>query len=273
MRSLKLTLAYDGTDFSGWQVQPGRRTVQGTLEQALRRITGQPVRVVASGRTDAGVHALGQVVSCAIDTRLDREQLLRALNANLPPDLRMLRVESVPDRFHAIGDAVRKRYRYVIQDGPIADLFRRRYCWFLPGRLDHQAMHRAAQPLVGRHDYASFQASGAERATTVRTVFELAVARTDPPGHDLVVVEIEADGFLYNMVRNIVGTLVDVGRGARAETWPAQVLAARDRRQAGRTAPARGLFLLRVDYAARMPRPTQDREPDRSFPPSPHGLD
>jgi tRNA pseudouridine38-40 synthase len=273
MRALKLTVAYDGTEYSGWQVQPGQRTLQSTLERAFKRITGQPVRVVASGRTDAGVHALGQVVSCSIDSRLDADQLHRALNANLPPDVRILRVVHAPDGFHAIRDALRKRYRYVIQDGSIPDVFRRRYCWFLPERLDHCAMHRAAQSLVGTHDFSSFEASGAERASSVRTVLQLAVTRGELGLGSLLSIEIEADGFLYNMVRNIVGTLVDVGRGSQPEHWPAQVLAARDRRQAGRTAPARGLFLVRVDYPDAESNLAEHVKPERSFPASPLGLD
>ena len=248
MRSLKLTLAYDGTAYAGWQVQPGQPTVQAALETALERITGRQVRAVASGRTDAGVHALGQVVSCAADCRLAVDPLRRALNANLPPDIRVLRVEDAPEGFHAIRSAVAKRYRYVLQDGPLPDVFLRHYSWFVPVRLDEQAMHRAARALVGTHEFSSFQASGGERASSVRTVGELIVRRVgDEPSHK-VWVEIEANGFLYHMVRNIVGSLVEVARGSRAEDWLAQVLAAQDRRQAGRTAPARGLFLLRVDY-------------------------
>ena len=273
MRSLKLTLAYDGTDYSGWQIQPGQRTLQKTLEEALFRITARPVRVVASGRTDAGVHALGQVVSCAIDSRLSTSQLQRALNANLPPDVRVRQVQHAADGFHAIRDAIRKRYRYIILDGSVPDVFRRHYCWFFPDGLDHRAMHQAAQPLVGTHDFSSFEASGAERATSVRTVFELTVMRGDQERSDVVTIEIEADGFLYNMVRNIVGTLVDVGRGAQSERWPVQVLAARDRRQAGRTAPARGLFLVRVEYPQAKTKPLDRVETERSFPVSRHGLD
>lgn len=248
MRSLKLTLAYDGTAYAGWQIQPDRPTLQGTLEQALHRITGENIRAVASGRTDTGVHAQGQVVSLASECRLSVEELQRAINANLPRDMRVLQVEEAPRGFHAIRDAVSKRYRYIIQQGPVADVFARRYSWFVPFRLDRQAMHRAAQGLVGTHDFASFQAAGGQRCSSVRTVTQLAVTGDCLDRIEHVCIEIDADGFLYHMVRNIVGTLVEVGKGARSEDWPAEVQRACDRRRAGRTAPAHGLFLVLVRY-------------------------
>jgi tRNA pseudouridine38-40 synthase len=246
MRWLKLTIAYDGTEFSGWQVQSDRRTVQAELEKALATITGESNRVVASGRTDAGVHALAQVVSVSTDSQLGCDVLVRALNANLPDDMAVLRVEEVNAGFHAIRDAVRKRYRYVIRDDGVRDVFARRYYWHHAQRLDVAAMQRAARALVGRHDFASFQSSGADRGTTVRIVYELSVEREGDAGP--IVFEVEADGFLYNMVRAIVGTLVEVGRGAEGESWPAEVLAARDRRAGGPTAPPQGLFLVSVEY-------------------------
>jgi tRNA pseudouridine38-40 synthase len=159
----------------------------------------------------------------------------------------VLAVVDAPDDFHATHDARRKRYRYVIDDGPIRDVFQRRYVWHFRSRLDAAAMHRAAQALVGKHDFSSFETSGSSRETSVRTVFEVTVERGQGGG-DRLTVEIEADGFLYNMVRAIVGTLVEVGRGTQDEAWPALVLAARDRKAAGQTAPAHGLFLVRVEY-------------------------
>lgn len=271
MRPLKLTLAYEGTAYAGWQIQPDQPTLQAALEKALHRVTGEAVRVLASGRTDAGVHALGQVVGCATNGRLANDRLQSALNAVLPPDMRVLRIETAVTGFHAIRDAVSKRYRYVIQDGDVGDLFLRRYCWFVPGSLDEHAMHRAAQPLVGTHDYSSFEASGAPRCSSIRTVRELTVARE--AGAATITVEIEADGFLYNMVRNIVGTLVEVGKGRQAEGWAATVLAAGDRRKAGRTAPARGLFLVHVDYGHSAQRPPASSPVGRSFPVAIDGLD
>jgi tRNA pseudouridine38-40 synthase len=245
MRSLKLTLAYDGTAYSGWQVQPGRETVQARLEASLHEVTGQTVRTVASGRTDAGVHALGQVVSLALETSLADDDLLRALNANLPDDVAVLEVCTAGEGFHAIRDARRKRYRYTLHDGPVRDVFLRRYAWSTRTGLDAAAMHRAAQALVGTHDFAAFQSTGAPRRSTVRTVDQLTVRRV---AEDRIDVEIQADGFLYNMVRAIVGSLVEIGRGAQPEAWLDEVLRAADRSAAGPTAPPQGLFLVSVDY-------------------------
>jgi tRNA pseudouridine38-40 synthase len=249
MRTIKLTLAYDGSEFFGWQRQRGSRTVQETLETVIEKVTGRRPSVLASGRTDAGVHALGQVASFETESRLSVEVLRRALNAELPRSVAVLEAVEVPAGFHATHHVVRKRYRYVIRDGVIRDVFRRQYCWhFTHGRLDAAAMQRAAAPLVGKHDFSSFETAGAARKTSVRTVFELRIEQGRGEAGDFVTIEIEADGFLYNMVRAIVGTLVEVGRGAQPETWPGEVLRAVDRRLAGRTAPPQGLFLVRAEY-------------------------
>jgi tRNA pseudouridine38-40 synthase len=250
MRSIKLTLAYDGTAYSGWQIQPGKPTVQGALEAALAKITGRPVRTLASGRTDAGVHALGQVVGFQTDSHLTVDVLLRALNAELPNDVAALDAADVPDGFHPIRDALGKRYRYVIHDGPAPDVFRRAYCWHYRRRLDDEAMHQAAQVILGRHDFSSFESAGAPRASSVRTIREISVRREGRAGgsRDFIATEVEADGFLYNMVRAIVGTLVEVGRGARDVAWVKKALDAADRAVAGPTAPPQGLFLVGVEY-------------------------
>ncbi len=249
MRYLMITLAYDGTDFAGWQVQPGRRTVQETLEAALTKIAGQATRAVASGRTDAGVHALGQVVSCKTPCRLPADVLRRALNGNLPRDVHVREVRDAPEGFHAIRDATGKRYRFVIQDGPEPDIFARRYAWRLPATLDAAAMHAAAQLLLGTHDFSSFEASGSPRKSSVRTVTDLFVARRWEGESGRIVIEVAADGFLYNMVRNIVGAVVEVGRGAQPVEWIGRVLAAHDRKVRYPTAPPEGLFLVQVDYS------------------------
>jgi len=248
MPTFKLTLAYDGSEFFGWQRQPQKRTVQGELEAALQRITGQWTKCVASGRTDAGVHALGQVVSFESETHLPPEVLTRALNAELPEDVLVFEVERAADGFHALRDAVRKRYRYVIEDGRERDLFARKYLWHVYQRLDVEAMREAAAPLVGTHDFASYETSGSPRLTTVRTVLDLIMERRQAELTDRIIIEVEANGFLYNMVRNIVGTLVQVGKGRGAVTWPAEILALRDRTKAGMTAPPQGLFLVGVEY-------------------------
>lgn len=255
MRTFKLTLAYDGTDFAGWQRQPERTTLQGTLEEVLSRITGAAVTVAASGRTDAGVHAIGQVVSFESQTLLEPAVLQRALNAELPDEMLVLELSEAPSGFHARYDAIGKRYRYCIHDGPLRNLFGRRYAWHCRDRLDVSAMHEAAQALLGTHDFRSFETSWPNRETSVRTITDILVARGAGQGDgpfgdagDTIQVEVAADGFLYNMVRAIVGTLVEVGRGARPREWVSEVLAAQDRKAAGKTAPPQGLFLLHVDY-------------------------
>jgi tRNA pseudouridine38-40 synthase len=241
-----MTLSYDGTAYGGWQVQVNANTIQAEVERALQIVMGQPIRAVASGRTDAGVHAVGQIVSFAAETALADDVLRRALDANLPKDIVALEVREVPAGFHAIRDTVRKRYRYVIQDGPLRDVFVQRYAWYFPHRLDVRAMSQAARLLVGRHDFSSFETAGSRRANSVRTIYDLAAHRQSGDHLERVVIEVEADGFLYNMVRNIVGTLVEVGRGKQPVGWVSDVLRARDRKVAGMTAPPQGLFLLRV---------------------------
>ncbi|HVC94615.1 MAG TPA: tRNA pseudouridine(38-40) synthase TruA [Pirellulales bacterium] len=249
MRTVKLTLSYDGTAYAGWQSQANQPTLQDTFEAALAQVTGEAVRVVASGRTDAGVHALGQVVSFLSASALAPDAMRKALNAVLPEDMVVLAAVDAPTGFHATHDAVRKRYRYAIHDGPARDVFRRRYAWHVRRRLDAEAMHRAAQALAGTHDFRSFESAWPQRTSSVRTIFEIGLARgVGATEEDFVVLEVEADGFLYNMVRAIVGTLVEVGRGVRGETWPGEVLAALDRRAAGITAPPEGLCLVRVEY-------------------------
>ena len=250
MSTFKLTLAYDGTDFAGWQWQPSRRTLQGELEAALERVTQLRTRCTASGRTDAGVHALGQVVSFDSETGLAPAVLTKALNAEIPEDMFVFEVEHARPGFHALREAVRKRYRYVIEDGRRRDLFARKYLWQIVHKLDVAAMQEGAKTLVGTHDFTSYESSGSQRLTKIRTVLDVLVERREADLTDRIIVEVEADGFLYNMVRNIVGTLVAVGRGKQPVSWPGEVLKLRDRRQAGMTAPAQGLFLIGVEYEA-----------------------
>lgn len=248
LRGFKLTVAYDGRDFYGWQWQPGRRTVQEVMQDAIRLITGCETTAIASGRTDAGVHARGQVVSFEIETDMTAHQLRKGLNAALPDDVFVRELEPIDLGFHATRDARRKRYVYIIQDGPVHDIFCRGFAWYVRQELDDRAMHRAAQHLVGTHDFRSFQSMGSVRKGTQRTVFELSVRREWIETSERIVIAVEANGFLYNMVRNIVGTLYEVGRAKQSEDWPVEVLAARDRRSAGQTAPPQGLFLDRVTF-------------------------
>ncbi len=252
MRNLRFLLRYDGTEFQGWQTQPKFRTVQETLEAAIASVTQETrVRANASGRTDAGVHALGQVVNFYSATKLPCEMLVKAVNANLPPDVCVRRCDEVPQSFCANKDAVAKTYRYVIYDGRPHDPFSRRYACHSRKALDADTMLRASRCLLGRHDFRCFETEWPNRLSSVRTILRLDVARAG----EFVTLEVEADGFLYNMVRAIAGTLMQVGRGAWPEDRVAEVLAAGDRRLAGPTAPPTGLFLLRVTYPDRFRMP------------------
>ena len=244
MRNLKLTLAYDGTDFQGWQVQPGYRTVQDELEKTLERITGARPFCNASGRTDAGVHAVGQVANFFSDTTLAPNRLVLALNAHLPLDISARTCEDVPQAFDANKDALRKLYRYVILDSRLRSPFMHRYATQSRHRLDAEAMARAASCLLGRHDFHSFETEWPNRLSSIRTIMHLAVNR----GGEYIWIDVEADGFLYNMVRAIAGTLMNVGRGFWPEDCVERILHAEDRTLAGPTAPPQGLFLMRVTY-------------------------
>jgi tRNA pseudouridine38-40 synthase len=246
MRNIKLILSYDGTDFHGWQRQPGLRTVQQTIEEAIERLTGVRPTATASGRTDAGVHALGQVIHFFTASRHPPEVFLKALNATLPRDVRVLAAREMPQSFHATLDAKSKRYRYVIDNGQVACPFQLRYSWHVYHRLDTEAMNRGARALLGRHDFRSFETDWPNRTSSVRMVLDLVVFSTD----HLVSIEVEADGFLYNMVRAIAGTLVLVGTGKRPESWIGEVLRAENRVEAGPTAPPQGLFLVKVRYGS-----------------------
>ncbi len=245
---MKLTLEYDGAGFAGWQVQPGgTRTVQGELQAALARIAGLPCRAVGASRTDAGVHAEGQVASVELETRLGAEGLRRALNGVLPPDLAVVDAAEADPAFHARRCARSKLYRYRIWNGASLSPLRRAWTHRVRTPLDLAAMRRAASQLLGSHDFRSFQATGSAPGPTLRTL-----ARVDVEGETRgeVRIWVEGDAFLRHMVRILAGTLVEVGIGRReADSIPA-LLAARERSRAGRTASARGLCLVRVDFGA-----------------------
>lgn len=245
MPRLKVTISYDGTAFSGFQIQPNGRTVQGEIERCLSKMhKGQSVRVTPSGRTDAGVHAVGQVIHFDSPLTIPETNWTKALNALLPDDVRAVKAEIVPANFHARYDVKRKEYRYRLLYRETPDLFRRHYTWHVPEALDLDAMRRGAAYLVGTHDFSSFCAAGSNVKNKVRTIYELEILRDA----DEVVVRIVGNGFLYNMVRIIVGNLLEVGKGHVPPEEIRAILEARDRRRAFETAPAHGLYLWRVDY-------------------------
>lgn len=253
MRNVGLVLEYDGTHYHGWQFQVGVPTIQRELERALQALTRTPTTCRASSRTDAGVHALGQVVQFYTASPLKPNLFVRALNAHLPRDIRVLEACDMPQAWNPTLDARSKRYRYVIDNRRWARPFLLNYAWHVSVPLDVAAMQRAAAPLLGRHDFRSFETEWPNRTSSVRTIIDLRIQRTD----DTVTIEVEADGFLYNMVRCIAGSLVWVGKGNRTETWIREILAAEDRRAAGPNAPPGGLFLVSVQFA-NWP-PTRDR--------------
>ena len=249
MTPLKLPIAYDGTGLVGWQRQRMGTSVQALLEDALAILDDGPVIVTGAGRTDAGVHALGQVASVTLRRDIEPAVVVRAVNMRLPSAVRVLAAECTAPEFHARFDARTKSYRYRIWNGPVLDPFERHYVWFVPAPLDAAAMNEAARRLVGCYDFAAFQGSGSDAETTVRTMLSASVAKTERTASaQLVTFEVTGDGFLRHMVRTMVGCLVEVGRGRREPAWVSDVVATRSRAAAGRTAPATGLFLVQVAY-------------------------
>jgi tRNA pseudouridine38-40 synthase len=249
MATFKITLAYDGSDFVGWQRQPAGRSVQALVEDALSRIESAPVAVVGAGRTDAGVHALGQVASATLTHPIDAAALRRALNATLPSDVRVRVVEPAASDFNARHAARAKTYRYRIVCADVISPFDRRFAWHLAEPIDVIAMTEAAARLVGQHDFAAFQSSGSDVATTIRSILRSRLTCSANVGDgEQIAYEVTGDGFLRHMVRAIVGTLVEIGAGRLSPDGLDGVFASRDRNRAGRTAPAHGLCLVEVMY-------------------------
>lgn len=243
-RRIKLVLSYDGTKYLGWQIQPGGPTIQSKLADAIECVTGHRATPIGSGRTDAGVHALGQVAHFDTDSRLPAGRMVHALNFHLPPDIVVREARDVPAEFHARKSARTKLYRYVLHDGPVPDVFLAKFCWKVKPRLDIDRMREAAGHVVGRRDFRCFETQWPNRASSVRHVSLCEVSRLG----DFVSVDVESNGFLYNMVRAIVGTLRDVGRHKWGPDRVREAIESGDRALAGPTAPARGLFLVRVEY-------------------------
>jgi tRNA pseudouridine38-40 synthase len=249
-RNLKLTLSYDGTDFSGWQVQPAASTIQGTLASAIGRLTGENVLPQGSGRTDAGVHALAQVATFSTSSSIPVENFAKALNDILPASIRILDVAEMPETFHARKSAHAKTYRYRIYRAPICPPFQARFVWHFPYPLDETEMVTSAALVEGEHDFTSFAAVDPERGmesgevSNVRTIFSSAFERR---GEELIYT-VRGNGFLHHMVRNLVGTFILVGKRTLKASDVTRILEARDRSAAGATAPASGLFLVNVEY-------------------------
>ncbi len=241
---LAMVVEYDGTEYSGWQLQPDRPTIQQALETALRTVLGHAVRVEASGRTDAGVHALGQVAAFSIARRPELRALHKSLNALAGAGIVVRELREVAENFDPRRDARRRIYEYSIDNRPWPSPFRARYAWHVPAPLDLDGMQRAARTLVGEHDFASFQAADCDAQGSIRRVFESEWQRRG----DEILYRVSATAFLRHMVRTIVGTLVEVGHGVRTVDRFAALLDARDRTLAGPTAPAHGLVLVRADY-------------------------
>jgi tRNA pseudouridine38-40 synthase len=257
VRTIRLLIQYDGTGFVGWQRQESGTSIQGVIEDALATIEGAAVTLHGAGRTDAGVHAVGQVASARLASSLDDETLARALNANLPPTVRVVDLVTVRDDFHARFSARAKTYEYRIWNGHAVPPFIRQFVWHVPQPLAVDLMERAAAALVGEHDFAAFQRTGSTVHTTVRTVISarwIDDISSLPPlvgrstSGRLLAFEMRGEGFLRHMVRAVTGTLVEIGLRRRAPDDVPRLLAARDRSQAGRTAPACGLFLMKVEY-------------------------
>ena len=262
MRNLKITIEYDGTNYAGWQVQKNHRgqkytTIQETIEQALSQILQEKIRLIASGRTDAGVHALAQVANFKANSKIPLGKLQKALNTLLPNDIVISKAEETSFNFHSRFCAKSKIYRYVILNRNYPSALLRTSTYFYPYPLNINLMRKASRCLLGRHDFKSFCASGSNAKSTVRAIKRIVIKRLpyyllpityDLKDSPLIVIDIESDGFLYKMVRNIVGTLIEIGRGEFSRGSLKKILAAKDRKMAGPAAPARGLLLVKVKY-------------------------
>jgi len=245
VRTIKLTIEYEGTNYQGWQIQPSGQTIQGVIQDRLKRLTGESSQLIGSGRTDAGVHALGQVAHFKTESRMDANTFQRALNSLLPEDIVIRRAEEVEVEFHARRSVRSKVYKYRILNRTTPPAIGRQYIWYVPQKLDLDEMKKATCSLVGEHDFSAFRSVGSSIRSSVRNILRADWKRGKG---GLLRFEIEATGFLKQMVRAIVGTLVEVGRGKIDAEGFREILESRDRRKAGPTAPARGLFLKEVKY-------------------------
>ena len=245
MRNIKVTIEYDGKEFNGWQKQPNKLNIQGEIEQAIERITGEKVDLMASGRTDAGVHAIGQVANFKTNSNMPIEKFPIALNANLKKSILIKSAEEVEERFHSRLNCKRKTYRYVINNSKYGTAIYRNLETHIPIKLDIQKMQQAIKYFEGEHDFKAFKASGTSSKSNVRTIYKAEVLDA---GNERIYIELTGNGFLYNMVRIISGTLVDVGLGKIEPEEIENILLSKDRQYAGKTFPPQGLYLLTVEY-------------------------
>jgi len=244
LRNIKLTIRYDGSGYHGWQSQPDADTVQQQIENAVEKLCRCSVKVNGASRTDAGVHALGQVANVRLDSPVPTENLAKALTLILPDDIAIAQAIDADENFDAISDAKTKLYRYTIHTGPARPVMRIKQCWHRPGELDTEKMQTAAELLIGKKDFKSFAAAADKRQSSIRTITNCRVKAEN----EWIYIDVEADGFLYNMVRNIVGTLVEIGRNRWQPQKITEILQAKDRAAAGPIAPAAGLCLMKIDY-------------------------
>ena len=245
MRNIKLTIEYDGKDFNGWQKQPNKLNIQGEIEKAIERITGEEVVLNASGRTDAGVHALGQVANFKTNSKIPIEKIPIALNTNLKKSIRIKSAEEVDERFHSRLSCKRKTYRYIINNSKYGTAIYRNLETCIPVKLNVDNMKEAVKYFEGEHDFKAFKASGTSSKSSVRTIYKAEVIEKD---EDRIYIELTGNGFLYNMVRIIAGTLVDVGLGKIQPNEIKNIIESKDRKNAGKTLPPQGLYLLKVEY-------------------------
>ncbi len=255
MKHIKLVLQYEGSNCSGWQIQKNEKTIQGLIEEALFTVTKEHVRVTGAGRTDAGVHALEQVAAFKTQSDLEPQVFVRALNANLPHDIRVINATECVENFHPRYSAKSKTYSYIISYTGTYAVFLRRYSWQIQNQLNYGLMQEAAQFLTGKHDFSCFRASGCGSKTPVRTVSDIKISEISKIGFmgftfdvPVIKVSIQADAFLRHMARNIVGTLVEFGKGKILPLKIKEILESKDRRLSGQTAPAQGLFLEKIEY-------------------------
>lgn len=244
MRNIKLTIEYEGSNYHGWQVQPNVITVQGIIVEAIKKITKEDVNLIGAGRTDSGVHAKGQVANFKTNSKIPEDKFSHAINSQLPFDIAIVKSEEVPIDFHSRYDALAKRYRYIIYNSLIRSPLYRNYAYHIPYKLDFEKMKVAKDYFLGTHDFMTFMSSGSEIEDTVRTIYSISTIKRD----GLIIFQIEGNGFLYNMVRIMAGTLVEVGSGKINKDSISQIIESKDRITAGHTAPAKGLYLEKVFY-------------------------